>query len=35
LKEKEKYFVKRFLIDNLENKERYITRHPKSQVEIA
>jgi topoisomerase-4 subunit A len=33
--EKERYFVKRFLIDN-ENKEEYfITEHPKSQLEIV
>jgi len=33
--EKEKYFVKRFLIDNENKEEFFITEHPKSQVEIV
>lgn len=33
--EKEKYFVKRFLIENENKEEVFITEHPKSQVEIV
>jgi topoisomerase-4 subunit A len=33
--EKEKYFVKRFLIDNENKEDIFITEHPKSQVEIV
>ncbi|CAM4153438.1 DNA gyrase/topoisomerase IV subunit A [Flavobacterium antarcticum] len=33
--EKEKYFVKRFLIDNENREDIFITEHPKSQVEIV
>jgi topoisomerase-4 subunit A len=33
--EKEKYFVKRFLIDNENKEEFFITEHPKSQLEIV
>ena len=33
--EKEKYFVKRFLIDNENKDDIFITEHPKSQVEIV
>jgi topoisomerase-4 subunit A len=33
--EKEKYFVKRFLIDNENKEDTFITEHPKSQVEIV
>ncbi|MDD3005203.1 DNA gyrase/topoisomerase IV subunit A [Flavobacterium sp.] len=33
--EKEKYFVKRFLIENENKEELFITEHPKSQVEIV
>ena len=33
--EKEKYFVKRFLIDNENKEDVFITEHPKSQVEIV
>jgi len=33
--EKEKYFVKRFLIENENKEEIFITEHPKSQLEIV
>ncbi|WP_397364879.1 DNA gyrase/topoisomerase IV subunit A [Olleya sp. R77988] len=33
--EKEKYFVKRFLIENENKEESFITDHPKSQLEIV
>jgi topoisomerase-4 subunit A len=33
--EKEKYFVKRFVIENENKEEIFITEHPKSQVEIV
>ncbi len=33
--EKEKYFVKRFLIENENKEDVFITEHPKSQVEIV
>ncbi len=33
--EKEKYFVKRFLIENENKEDIFITEHPKSQVEIV
>ncbi|WP_026976188.1 DNA gyrase/topoisomerase IV subunit A [Flavobacterium tegetincola] len=33
--EKEKYFIKRFLIDNGNKEEFFITEHPKSHVEIV
>ncbi len=33
--EKDKYFVKRFLIDNENKEDTFITEHPKSQVEIV
>ena len=33
--EKEKYFVKRFLIENENKEEVFITEHPKSQLEIV
>jgi topoisomerase-4 subunit A len=33
--EKEKYFVKRFLIDNENREDIFITEHPKSQVEVV
>lgn len=33
--EKDKYFVKRFLIDNENKEDIFITEHPKSQVEIV
>lgn len=33
--EKEKYFVKRFLIDNENKEDIFITEHPKSHVEIV
>ncbi|WP_044397699.1 DNA gyrase/topoisomerase IV subunit A [Lacinutrix sp. Hel_I_90] len=33
--EKEKYFVKRFLIENENKEELFITEHPKSQLEIV
>jgi topoisomerase-4 subunit A len=33
--EKEKYFVKRFLIDNENKEDIFITEHPRSQVEIV
>ena len=33
--EKEKYFVKRFLIENENKEDFFITEHPKSQVEIV
>lgn len=32
--EKERYFVKRFLIENTDKEEIFITEHPKSQLEI-
>ncbi len=33
--EKEKYFVKRFLIENENKEELFITEHPKSQLEVV
>lgn len=33
--EKEKYFIKRFLIENENKEELFITEHPKSQLEIV
>ena len=33
--EKEKYFIKRFLIENENKEEIFITEHPKSQLEIV
>jgi topoisomerase-4 subunit A len=33
--EKERYFVKRFMIDNPNKEELFITEHPKSQLEIV
>ena len=33
--EKERYFVKRFMIDNPNKKELFITEHPKSQFELV
>ncbi|WP_396178481.1 DNA gyrase/topoisomerase IV subunit A [Flavobacterium sp.] len=33
--EKEKYFVKRFVIENENKEEIFVTEHPKSQVEIV
>ncbi len=33
--EKEKYFVKRFMIDNPNKEELFISEHPKSQLEIV
>ena len=33
--EKEKYYVKRFMIDNPNKEELFITEHPKSQLEIV
>tara|TARA_B100000809_G_scaffold266900_1_gene332747 strand:- start:38119 stop:40692 length:2574 start_codon:yes stop_codon:yes gene_type:complete len=33
--EKEKYFVKRFMIDHPEREDKFITEHPKSQLEIV
>ncbi|RRJ91413.1 DNA gyrase/topoisomerase IV subunit A [Flavobacterium macacae] len=33
--EKEKYFIKRFLIENENKEEVFITEHPKSQLEIV
>jgi topoisomerase-4 subunit A len=33
--EKEKYFVKRFMIDHPEREDHFITEHPKSQLEIV
>jgi topoisomerase-4 subunit A len=33
--EKERYFVKRFIIDNPNKEELFITEHPKSQLEIV
>ena len=33
--EKEKYFIKRFMIDNPNKEELFITEHPKSQLEIV
>ena len=33
--EKERYFVKRFMIDNPNKEEVFITEHPKSQLEIV
>ncbi|MCB0375923.1 MAG: DNA gyrase/topoisomerase IV subunit A, partial [Sinomicrobium sp.] len=33
--EKERYYVKRFLIDNPNKEELFITEHPRSQLEIA
>lgn len=33
--EKERYFIKRFLIDNENKEESFITEHPKSQLEIV
>lgn len=33
--EKEKYFIKRFLIENENKEETFITDHPKSQLEIV
>lgn len=33
--EKERYYVKRFLIENEEREETFITDHPKSQLEIV
>ncbi len=33
--EKEKYFVKRFMIDNPNKEELFISNHPKSQLEIV
>jgi topoisomerase-4 subunit A len=33
--EKEKYFVKRFIIENENKEEIFVTEHPKSQVEIV
>ncbi|MDY7395541.1 DNA gyrase/topoisomerase IV subunit A [Aureibaculum sp. 2210JD6-5] len=33
--EKERYFVKRFMIDNPNKEEIFITEHPKSQLEIV
>ncbi|WP_347175030.1 DNA gyrase/topoisomerase IV subunit A [Polaribacter uvawellassae] len=32
--EKERYFVKRFLIENVDKEELFISEHPKSQLEI-
>jgi len=33
--EKEKYFIKRFMIDNPNKEETFISEHPKSQLEIV
>ena len=33
--EKEKYFVKRFLVENENKEDIFITEHPKSQLEIV
>jgi len=33
--EKEKYYVKRFLVDNENKEEIFITEHPKSQLEVV
>ncbi|WP_152286391.1 DNA gyrase/topoisomerase IV subunit A [Flavicella marina] len=33
--EKEKYFVKRFMIDHPEREDKFITEHPKTQLEIV
>lgn len=33
--EKERYYVKRFMIDNPDKEERFISEHPKTQLEIV